>query len=119
MVTDMVTDMVMGTGMVTDTTDMVMGTDMVTDMVMGTGMVTDTTDMDTGAVMAGIGTVMAGTGGTVAGGAMRRLMLAVDPRWLYLDLRLLSGGSKRGVGFGRASTNHRFGTKRGSPTFLV
>jgi hypothetical protein len=25
----------------------------------------------------------------------RRLMLAVDPRWLYLDLRLLSNGQSR------------------------
>src|SRR5262245_284003 len=33
----------------------------------------------------------------------RRLMLAMDPCWLYLDLRLLSSGqwSKMGVGFGR------------------
>jgi hypothetical protein len=28
-------------------------------------------------------------------GLWRRLMLAVDPRWLYLDLRLLSSGQRR------------------------
>ena len=28
-------------------------------------------------------------------GLWRRLMLALDPRWLYLDLRLLSSGQRR------------------------
>ena len=56
------------------------------------------TVMGMGTIM---GMVMAGVGGMVAMGLWRRLMLAMDPRWLYLDLRLLSSGQRGAVGFGR------------------
>ena len=91
MVTDMV--MVTDTGVGTDMVirDMVMGMDIVavthTDMVMG--MVTD---------MAWARTLSWSWRALVAWsllGVWRRLMLALDPCWLYLDLRLLSSDQRR------------------------